>query len=209
MTDEKRPYRKKRRAEQEQATRRRITESAVELHGTLGPSRTSLSAVAEHAGVRRSTLYRHFADEGALFAACTAHWMASNPVPDLAHWAGINDPDERLQMALRELYRYYRCNERMMTNILRDEETMPIVEQMFGGFRDYTKTAHETLMAGRRARGAARQRVLAATGHALAFATWRSLVREQGLDDPEAAELMCRLVAAAQRRGRSISGSWG
>ena len=135
--------------------------------------------------------------------------MASNPAPDLARWAGINDPDERLQMALRELYRYYRCNERMMTNILRDEETMPIVEQMLGGFRDYIKTAHEALMAGRRARGAARQRVLAATGHALAFSTWRSLVREQGLDDPEAAELMCRLVAAAQRRGRSISGSWG
>jgi AcrR family transcriptional regulator len=56
MTDEKRPYRKRRRAELEQRTRQRITESAVELHGTLGPSRTSLSAIAEHAGVRRSTL---------------------------------------------------------------------------------------------------------------------------------------------------------
>src|SRR5205085_11426150 len=111
-------------------------ETAFELHGTLGPSPTSLIAVAEHAGVRRSTLYRHFADEAALFAACTAHWMASNPVPDLGHWAGINDPDDRLQMALRELYRYYRCNERMMTNILRDEETMPIGEQMLCGLRD-------------------------------------------------------------------------
>src|SRR6476646_8014 len=79
MTDQKRPYRKKRRAELEEATRQRITESAAELHGTLGPSRTSLSAVAEHAGVRRSTLYRHFPDEAALFAACSAHWRASNP----------------------------------------------------------------------------------------------------------------------------------
>src|SRR5436305_11859105 len=104
MPDEKRPYRKKRRAEQEQATRQRITESAVELHGRLGPSRTSISAVAEHAGVRRSTLYRHFADEATLFAACTAHWMASNPVPDLGHWAAISDPDKRLLVALQELY---------------------------------------------------------------------------------------------------------
>ncbi len=52
-------------------------------------------------------------------------------------------------------------------------------------------------MAGRRSRGEARRRVLAATGHALAFTTWRSLVREQGLDDTRAAELMRRLVAAA------------
>ena len=200
MTDQKRTYRKKRRAELEDDTRRRITESAVALHGTLGPSRTSLSAVAEHAGVRRSTLYRHFPDEGALFAACTAHWMASNPVPDLGRWAAIDDPDARLRVALQELYAYYGRTEGMIENILRDEETMPIVKQLFGGFRDYIGTAQETLMAGRRARGGARRRIFAATGHALAFATWRSLVREQGLDDSQAADLMCRLVAAAAAR---------
>src|SRR5260370_5664195 len=103
MPDQKRPYRKQRRAELEEETRRRITASAVELHGTLGPSRTSLSAVAEHAGVRRSTLYRHFPDEAALFAACTAHWVASNPAPDLGRWSAISDPDARLRLALQAL----------------------------------------------------------------------------------------------------------
>jgi AcrR family transcriptional regulator len=205
MADQKRPYRKQRRAELEQGTRRRITESAVELHGTLGPSRTSLSAIAERAGVRRSTLYRHFADEAAVFAACTAHWMASNPVPDLGHWATINDPDERLQVALGELYPYYRRTESMMSNVLRDEQTMPIVEHMLGGFRDYIKAAHQTLMTGRRTRGATRQRLLAATGHALAFGTWRSLVREQGLGEQQAADLMCRLVTAASHRADTHS----
>ena len=39
--------------------------------------------------------------------------------------------------------------------------------------------------------------VLAAIGHALTFGTWRSLAREQKLTDSQAAELMCRLVAAA------------
>ena len=78
MTDQKRRYRKRRRAELEQQTCRRITESTIELHGTLGPSRTTISAVAEHAGVRRSTVYRHFPDEAALFAACTEHWMTLN-----------------------------------------------------------------------------------------------------------------------------------
>jgi AcrR family transcriptional regulator len=200
MTDQKRPYRKQRRAELEQRTRERITESAVALHGTLGPSRTSLSAIAEHAGVRRSTLYRHFADEAAVFAACTAHWMASNPVPDLGSWQTIRDPDERLAHALHELYSYYRSTEQMMSNILRDEQTMPVVEQMFAGFRAYIKAAQEILMAGRRARGAARQRLLAATGHAVDFTTWRSLVREQALTDEQATDLMCRLVAAAAHR---------
>src|ERR1035437_5894444 len=106
MTDQSRPYRMNRRAESQQQTRRRITESAVELHGTLGPSRTSMSAVAEHAGVRRSTLYRHFPDEAALFDACTAHWAAANPPPDLAAWSGVEDPDERLAAALGELYAF-------------------------------------------------------------------------------------------------------
>src|SRR5438105_12155523 len=102
MSDQKREYRKKRRAELEQQTRLRITESTVELHGTVGPARTSISAVAERAGVRRSTVYRHFPDEASLFRACTAHWMSLNPPPDPGSWAAIADPDERLKPALEQ-----------------------------------------------------------------------------------------------------------
>jgi AcrR family transcriptional regulator len=197
MADQKRPYRKKQRAELEAQTRRRITESTVELHSTLGPARTSISAVAERAGVRRSTVYRHFPDEAALFAACSAHWTALNPPPDLTGWAAIDDPDERLRSGLGQLYAYYRGTERMMENLHRDEATMPIIKRLFAGFRDYLSAAHETFMSGRSAQGRAHQRARATIGHALAFATWRSLTREQGLDDPEAADLMCRLADAA------------
>jgi AcrR family transcriptional regulator len=197
MADEKRPYRKKRRAELEAQTQLRITESAVALHGTLGPSRTSMSAIAEHAGVRRSTLYRHFPDEAAVFAACSAHWREANPAPDLGAWAAIEDPDRRLRTALEELYAYYRRTEAMMVNLYRDADLMPTVQRSFGRFREYLAGAQQTLMTGRRLRGRARERVEAATGHAVAFATWRSLAREQALDDAAAAELMCRLVAAA------------
>jgi AcrR family transcriptional regulator len=197
MTDQKRPYRMKRRAELEEATRLRITESAVELHGSLGPGRTSISAIADHAGVRRSTVYRHFPDEQALFNACTAHWRASNPVPDLERWAAIADPEARLRRALPELYAYYRSTESMMANVLREEATSALVARMLAGYYDYLDAARETLMAGRAPRGRARERVRAAVGHALAFATWRSLAVEQALDDAEAAALMRRLVAAA------------
>ncbi len=199
MTDQKRPYRKQRRAELEDATRRRITDSAVELHGSLGPSRTSLSAVARHAGVRRSTLYRHFPDEAALFAACTAHWLATNPVPDLARWAAIADPHERLLHALADVYRYYARNERMLANVLRDEASMPIVATMFAGFREYLEAARATLMADWPARGSARRRAFATIGHALTFSTWQSLVREQGLDPRAAAALLCELAAGYSR----------
>jgi AcrR family transcriptional regulator len=195
----------KRRAELEELTRRRITQSAVDLHGTLGPSRTSVSAIAEHAGVRRSTVYRHFPDEPALFAACTAHWRAANPVPDLERWAAVDDPDARLGQGLEELYAFYRRTEGMMSNLVRDEATMPVVKQLFGGFREYLTGAEDTLMTGRRARGRSRRRVRAVIGHALAFTTWRSLVREQGLDDAQGADLMCRLVAAAVEVASPVS----
>jgi AcrR family transcriptional regulator len=194
MADEKRPYRMKKRAELEEATRRRITESAVALHGTVGPARTSVSALAEHAGVRRSTVYRHFPDEASLFAACTAHWMEANPVPDIGGWAGIQDPDERLMAALAALYPYYRRTAGMMENLIRDEPVSELVQEHFALYRGYIEAARETLLRGRVSRGRARARLRAAIGHALAFATWRSLALDEGLDDGQAAELVTRLV---------------
>jgi AcrR family transcriptional regulator len=190
-----------RRAESQQETRLRITESAVDLHGTLGPSRTSMSAIAAHAGVRRSTLYRHFPDDAAVFDACTAHWAAANPLPDLAAWSSVKDPEERLPMALGELYSFYERTEGMLGNLFRDEITVPIVRERFAPFRGYLAAAYDVLMAGRKLRGVSKRRTHAALGHAIAFSTWKSLVREQELDGPAAAALMGALVSvAAQSR---------
>jgi AcrR family transcriptional regulator len=197
MTDEKRTYRMKRRAELQEQTRLRITQSAVELHGTLGPARTSMSAVAEHAGVRRSTLYRHFPDEAALFGACSAHWAAANPPPDPGAWAAISDPDERLRVAIGELHAFYGRAEGMFDNLFRDETTVPVVGEHFGAFRGYLAAAADTLMAGRGLRGAAKRRTAAAIGHAIAYSTWKSLAREQALSDREAATLLRSLVSGA------------
>lgn len=199
MTDQKRQYRMMRRAEAEQRTRLHIIESVVELHGTLGPARTSVSAVARHAGVRRSTVYRHFPDEHSLFFACTSFWMAANPFPDINRWQAIDDSAVRLLNALSELYAHYRRTERMISNILRDEATMPIVKRMLGGYREYLGAARNVLIIGSRVPAPARQQVSAAIGHALTFNTWRSLARDQGLTDAQAAALMCRLVAAVPR----------
>ena len=197
MSTETRRYEKKRRAELEAETRRRITETAVELHGTVGPARTSISAIAERAGVRRSTVYRHFPDEAALFEACSSHWEAANPVPDVAGWESIEDPDERLRTALEEFYAYYRRTERMMDNLHRDELTMPVVAERFAGYHGYIAVVRDLMMRGRSVRGRRRDEARAAIGHALAYTTWKSLASEQGLDDAQAAELMCGLVRSS------------
>jgi AcrR family transcriptional regulator len=194
MADQKRPYRMKRRAELEQQTRLRITESAVALHEQLGPAHTSISAIAEHAGVRRSTVYRHFPDEAALFVACTSHWFAQHTPPDIEAWAAIDDPDERLREALRALYAYYRSTGRMLERSIRDAAVSPLVDEMLGRYREYLTAAREVLMAGRPERGRARRHARAAIGHALAFSTWHSLAVEQGLDDAEAADLTWRFA---------------
>lgn len=197
QTETRRPYRKKQRAEQEAETRLRITESAMELHGTLGPARTSVSAVAEHAGVRRSTVYRHFPDEEALFGACSSHWAELNPPPDIAAWGRVADPDERLRTALGELYAYYGRNGEMLDRLLRDAPSVPVVGKLMAPFGQMLAAAAEVLIRGRGLRGRARGRVRAAIGHALAFRTWQELTAGQELDDAGAAELIARFVAAA------------
>ena len=197
MSDKRRPYKMKRRAELEAQTKQRITESAVELHGTLGPARTSMKAVAEHAGVPRSTVYRHFADDEALFGACSAHWAAENPPPDVTRWQKIDDPAERLEVALDELYAYYRQAGGMLDKLLRDEAQVPIVAKLFAPYHQLMQLITETLMRGRGLRGKSRDRTRAAIGHAISFRTWQQLTEDEGLSNDAAAELMRRLAAAA------------
>jgi AcrR family transcriptional regulator len=197
MSYKKRPYKMKRRAELEAQTKQRITESAVDLHGTLGPAHTSMKAVAEHAGVPRSTVYRHFADEEALFGACSAHWAMENPPPDVSQWSRIGDPSERLEVALDELYAFYGRAGGMLGKCLRDEVAVPIVGQLMGAYRQLMELITEILMRDRGLRGKARERTRAAIAHAISVRTWQQLTEEAGLGDAQAAELMRRFVAAA------------
>ena len=187
------------RAEAQAATRLRITESAVELHETLGPSRTTMAAVAEHAGVQRSTLYRHFPDEAALFSACSAHWYAGHPPPEVGRWSDIADPHERLVLSLTELYAWYRGTGTMLDLLIRDETLVPAVGQRFAAFHARLDEAHDVLLAGRGDRGSAN--VGALIRLALTFESWRTLCREGGLQDQSAAELIATLVAAASSLG--------
>lgn len=198
ITGVPRQYRKRQRAALEDETRRRITEATVALHQEVGPARTTISAIAERAGVQRLTVYRHFPDEAALLRACGAHFMAQHPPPDLAAWGSIADPDERLRRALTQLYDYYYATEAMTANILRDAPAMPALAAQAADLPRFFSAAQELLLAGRDTGTEVSGRVRAAVGHALQFSTWRSLVREQGLDRDGAVDLMMRLVTGSR-----------
>jgi AcrR family transcriptional regulator len=192
----KRKYELKQRAKAMAETHRRITEAAIELHGTVGPSRTTLSAVAKRAGVERRTLYRHFPNEADLFAACSTHYFTTNPWPDLASWRANRDPNERLEQALDELYAYYERTEGMFSNVLRDAELVDFARDAVIPLQSYLEEAAETLIAGRSLRGRRRQLLIAAMRHALAFSTWQSL-SASGVARADAVTLVTALVEAA------------
>jgi AcrR family transcriptional regulator len=199
MPSPRRRYEKRARATKEQETRLRIVESALALHGTLGPARTTISAIAEHAGVRRATVYRHFPDERALFLGCSGAWRERNPLPDPATWAAIADPAARLEAALDALYRWYEQAEPMLTAVLRDMEAVPIVAELQAGRLAYLAHVEDGLAAGWGARGKAATRLRATIGLALDFFTWRTL-SERGLSAGEATAVMASAVRAAAGR---------
>src|SRR5919197_179186 len=109
-----RPYRQKVRAERQADTRRRIVDAGVALHLERGPAQTSINAIAERAGVNRVTVYRHFPDARTL----------------LEPWRRIEDPRERIDVALPQLYDYFRRTEAGWANLLRDAEVEPLVKEM-------------------------------------------------------------------------------
>src|SRR3954464_4465374 len=120
-----RPYNKRRRAELEEETRRRITAATLQLHREVGPARTTISAIAERAGVQRLTVYRHFPDEAELLGACGAAFIEHDPPPDPSPWATIADTHERISTALDAVYAWYRRNADMLANTERDAAVMP------------------------------------------------------------------------------------
>ena len=201
----KRTYRKRARARQEEETRRRITQAAMELHGSVGPARTTISAVAERAGVQRATVYRHFPDEASLFGACSAHWAGLHPPPDPSRWASIADPDERLRKALHELYAWYGSDEQMFVNVFRDAALVPAMRAPVEARMQRFEQVVTELVRGRPERGRARKRVLAAVAHAASFATWHALTREGGLSDDDAVAVAAGMVAAAAGYWRAKS----
>src|ERR671920_1554714 len=148
-----RTYQKKRRAEQQGETRQRIVEAMVALHREVGPARTTISAIAERAGVERLTVYRHFPDERSMFEACTSHYATEVPGPDPAAWATIEEPAERLRAALLGFYDYYRRAEDVLTHAARDVPRLPALAAVLKPWEEFVAGVREELLKGWQAKG--------------------------------------------------------
>jgi AcrR family transcriptional regulator len=188
MSPTKRKYELKERARTQQQTRARIVDALIELHETVGASRTTVADVARIAGINRMTVYKHFATEAEMVAACTSHWIELHPPPDVASWSSIPDPGVRLRAALAELYGYYRETQAMWSTAYRDA---PLVESL-GTIMDETwfallDRAVGVLAAGWGARGRRRTRLDGALKVSIDFPTWRTLTGA-GLSEAEAVE---------------------
>ncbi|WP_323765379.1 TetR/AcrR family transcriptional regulator [Marinovum sp.] len=202
MSSESGSYTKRKRAEGEAETRARIAQAAVDLHGSVGPAFTTISAVAERANVRRATVYRHFPDETALFAACSSRWLSQNPLPDAGQLRHITGGHERLTTVLDLIYSYYRPNAQMLANVIRHAEGSPALKETLTGFAKWLEDIRGVLHAGfgvPKAQATDLQR--AAIAHASSFLTWRELCCDQDLSDADARDLMCRLVRATFGQG--------
>lgn len=191
-----RAYRKRKRAESEQETRRRITEAAVHLHGTVGPGKSSVTELAKLAGVSRMTIYNHFPTEVDLFTACSTHWATENPFPDPSGWTAA-DPSERLVCALEELYEWFAVNQGMLENVLRDIPVVPALAEVMGGlWSPWMDSIVSALARGWPLKDLGPETLDAVLRLAVDFNTWRTLT-SAGLDQPTAATLMARIVTCA------------
>lgn len=188
-----RHYHKTQRAQSELKTRERIVEATVELHGSVGPAKTTISEIAKRAGVQRLTVYRHFPSEKALFAACSGHYMAQNPLPDLAEFAAMPDPAKRLKAALGALYAYFRRNQAMLALVLRDAATVPAMKSSMQAIERFFRELHTVLMANRQGAREKTKQATALIALAISFHTWQELSKA-GLSDDEAASLMAQAV---------------
>jgi AcrR family transcriptional regulator len=192
-----RRYEMRRRAESQEETRRRIVHAAVELHTTVGPAHTTDHAVAQRAGVTRRTFYRHFPDEVSLFRACTVHGLEMWPPPDPETWRRVADPKQRLGIALRQLYSYYREAGSGLMAIWRDGPLLGPELNVSPNRSDVLRAMPAVLLAGWRVSGRRRAVLAASLRHATAVTTWHSLVEQQGLRDEEAVELLIGMVHSA------------
>jgi AcrR family transcriptional regulator len=187
-----RTYTLKRRAEQQEETRRRIVEAAVELHSSVGPALTTFSMVAERAGVQRHTLYAHFPDERSLTLACSGLTMERDPPPDAEPWRALKDRRERLRTGLLAIYGWFERNAALAGCVLRDAEhhalTREIAHMRLG---PYIAAWHEVLG------GKLGTKQRAMLGLALSFFTWRTLVRDGGLKPVAAVDAMVQAIEGA------------
>ena len=116
-------------------------------------------------------------------------------MPHAEAWRAIKNQQERLHVGLRAIYDWYERNADLAASVLRDGEYHALTKEMIAlrygpPMAAYYEVFGETLTAKQRA-------VLRL---AVSFFTWRTLVREGGLEQSTAVRVMANAVCATYPR---------
>jgi AcrR family transcriptional regulator len=197
MKKRKRPYVQRVRGDHVAETRARIVEAIMQLHQEIGPRNTTVSAIAARAGVERLTVYRHFKDEAAMFAACSLRYLELNPPPEPTDWASEPDSARRTRRALETLYAFFSRTSTMFEKIYRDVSESVALHKVMSNFDGYLRGLADDLAAAwpHDQRASHRRTILR---HAAKFATWQSFEAE-GVADAEKAALILHWLSSPLR----------
>jgi hypothetical protein len=99
------------------------------------------------------------------------------------------------------MYRYWRGNEQLIANILRDSPVMPALVEGSAAYMEHLGRVWQTVLEPWMSTpGEVGQRVRALAGTALEFGTWQSLAGRYGLTDEAAVATMVAAVRSAEPR---------
>lgn len=116
-----------------EATRRRILEATMQLHGEQGVLDTSWEDIAERAEVAPATVYRHFPTLDELVPACGAISIDLLALPSddeiAERFRGARSAKARLVRLVEELFAIYERGERVLWAVRRDRFSVAVLQK--------------------------------------------------------------------------------
>ena len=119
-----RTYTSRRRMESAENTRQTIIEAAIRVHGQ---GITTMSAVAEEAGVSLPTVNKYFPTREDLFTACTGHFASTLAFPSQEALAAILDRRQRIESVVAEVFRVHEVSLGVVWTGYRLEDESPVL----------------------------------------------------------------------------------
>jgi AcrR family transcriptional regulator len=188
-----RKYDMGKRAAAVEATRSRIVEATMELHGERGIHATSWDDIARRAGVAVGTVYRHFPSLEELLPACGELSLERLAPPD-PEWVddlfrGVRSRRARIERLVETTFDMYERAPDVMRSIRRDRETLALLAEAHEDIEDRLDTLARAALAPFDT-DVARLRVVRALTD---FDAWRAL-RERGVPAAESQAVVVESV---------------
>ncbi|MFO0989395.1 MAG: TetR/AcrR family transcriptional regulator [Alphaproteobacteria bacterium] len=184
-----RKYTLGRRGEAAEETRRRIVEATFALHAEQGVAATTMTQIAERAGVSVGTVYHHFATYDDAIQACGEHASALAPPPGPELFAGAATRAERIERLARASFERYERIPNYEAVRAERKNYAPLREFFAAEAQLMRELAASAIGRGRDGRGAAVVAALIDPG------VWRAL-RDAGLSTAAAASQAAGVVNA-------------